>query len=68
MQRRASAVGECVPRLMSYKKVHRALCILRKHDWVPGCVLRDLWDQEEEQDAEDIVMDMAAVGWYIQNI
>lgn len=35
---------------------------------VPGCVLRDLWDQEEEQDAEDIVMDMAAVGWYIQNI
>lgn len=51
-----------VPLRQSHRKMHRALCILRRQDWIPVRVLGELWDLYDGNCAEDVVMDMAGVG------
>lgn len=59
---RILTTGEDVCRPMSYKEMHRALCILRKQTWIPVGVLLELWDLTDEAHAEGVVNDMAGVG------
>lgn len=59
---RASAGARDGLQRLSYRKMHRALYILRKQDWVPVSVLRDLWNLQDEKRTKRAVMEMAAVG------
>lgn len=47
---------------MSHRKMHRALCILRKQDWVSVCILQKLWGLLDRKCTEHVVNDMANVG------
>ncbi|CDF36606.1 WD40-repeat containing protein [Chondrus crispus] len=31
----------------SFRKMHRSLCVMKKQDWIPLCLVGDLWEMEE---------------------
>ncbi|CDF38040.1 WD40-repeat containing protein [Chondrus crispus] len=31
----------------SFRKMHRSLCVMKKQDWIPLCLVGDLWETEE---------------------
>lgn len=59
---RASSVAAGPLPRMSYRKMHRALCTALKQDWMPVSVVQELWDLEDEEETEDVVMEMVGVG------
>lgn len=47
---------------LSHAQLHRALCILRKRDWIPVGVLRQLWNLTDLSSTTRIISNMAGVG------
>ena len=47
---------------LSFREMHRALCVMKKLDWIPVSVLCDLWETEDTDAASAYVLEMNRVG------
>lgn len=57
-----SSEAKGMPCPLSFREMHRALCLLAEQDWVPLSVLKRLWKLQDDKSAEIVLKCMIGVG------
>ena len=47
---------------MTFKEMHRSLCVLKRQDWLPLCIVQHLWGKVDESGAERGMKLLESVG------